>query len=74
MKNILEKFEIELSESTTREMNREMEIEWSGFSENGDYEKSFDEMDKREVFEYAFCWGYKNAMLDNLLHDAGDDK
>ena len=51
-----------------------MEMEWEGFSENGDYEKSFDEMDKKEVFEYAFLWGYKNAMLDTLLYDAGDDK
>ena len=74
MKDILEKFEIELSQSTTRKMNQEMEMEWEGFSENGDYEKSFDEMDKKEVFEYAFLWGYKNAMLDTLLYDAGDDE
>ncbi len=74
MKDILERFDIELSQSTQRKLNGEMKMEWEDFSENGDYEKSFDEMDKKEVFEYAFLWGYRHAMLDTLLYDSGDDK
>ena len=73
MKNILEKFDIELSEDTLRKMNGELELEWDDFLNNGDYLKSFDELDKKEVFEIAFESGYRNAMLDTLLFDCGDE-
>lgn len=73
MKNILEKFDIELSEDTIRKMNGELELEWDDFLNNGDYLKSFDELDKKEVFEIAFESGYRNAMLDTLLFDCGDE-
>lgn len=73
MKNILEKFDIELSEDTIRKMNGELELEWDDFLNNGDYLKSFDELDKKEVFEIAFKSGYRNAMLDTLLFDCGDE-
>ena len=73
MKNILEKFDIELSEDTIRKMNVESKHELNDFLNNGDYIKSFDELDKKEVFEIAFKSGYRNAMLDTLLFDCGDE-
>ena len=72
MKNILERFDIELSEKTERRIKKQADMEYEDFINNGDYEndKMPAEMSVDEIFKYAYHEGYRSAMLDVLMEDA----
>ena len=71
MKNILEIFNIEMSEQTEWNINRAVEIVYDRFKNEGDMEKdlSYEEMTEEQKFHFAFREGYRDALFDILLKD-----
>lgn len=72
MKNILERFDIELSDKTEWNIKQMADTEWNDFQNNGDmgHDKMPDEMTDEQKFKFAFHEGYWNAMIDILVEDA----